>query len=61
MQAGKESKREVKGTLVGKISAQPHTTLFMQFLDRENNDKNNRLPLGKQICCAIVYSSMKFI
>ena len=39
MQAGKESKREVKGTLVGKISVQPHTTLFMQFLDRENNDK----------------------
>ena len=53
MQAGKESKREVKGTLVGKISAQPHTTLFMQFLDRENNDKNNRLPLGKQICCVV--------
>ena len=34
----------------GKISAQPHTTLCIQFLDRENNDKNNRLPLGKQIC-----------
>ena len=30
----------------GKISAQPHTTLCIQFLDRENNDKSNRLPLG---------------
>ena len=28
----------------GKISAQPHTTLSIQFLDRENNDKNNALP-----------------
>ena len=61
MQAGKESKREVKGTLVDKISAQPHTTLFMQFLDRENNDKNNRLPLGKQICCAIVWGCAEIL
>ena len=38
----------------GKISAQPHTTLCIQFLDRENNDKNSRLPLGKHICFAIV-------
>ena len=38
-----------------KISAQPHTTLCIQFLDRENNDKNNRLPLGKQICFTIVW------
>ena len=30
----------------GKISAQSHTALCIQFLDRENNDKNNRLPLG---------------
>ena len=40
---------------VGKISAQPHTTLCIQFLDRENNDENNRLPLGKQICFTIVW------
>ena len=33
----------------GKISAQPHTKLCIQFLNRENNDKNNTLPLGKQI------------
>ena len=33
----------------GKIFAQPHTTLCIQFLDRENNDKNNTLPLGKQM------------
>ena len=38
----------------GKISAQPYTTLCNQFLDRENNDKNNTLPLGKQISFTIV-------
>ena len=32
----------------GKISAQPHTSLCIQFLNRENNDKNNTFPLGKQ-------------
>ena len=37
----------------GKISAQPHSTLCIQFLNRENNDKNT-LPLGKQICFTIV-------
>ena len=26
-----------------------HTKLCIQFLDRENNDKNNTLALGKQI------------
>ena len=39
----------------GKISAQPHTTLCIQFLNRENNDKNNTFPLGKQICFTIVW------
>ena len=39
--------------LCGKFTAQPHTTLYVQFLDRENKDKNNRLPLGKQICFTI--------
>ena len=39
----------------GKISAKPHTTLCIQFLDRENNEKNNTLPLGKQICFTIVW------
>ena len=38
----------------GKISAPPHPTLCIQFLDRENNDKNNTLPLGKQICFTIL-------
>ena len=42
-------------TLNGKISVQPHTTLCIQFLNRENNDKNNAFPLGKQICFAIVW------
>ena len=40
----------------GKIYAQLHTTLCIQFLDRENNDKNNALPLGNQICFTIVWS-----
>ena len=39
----------------GKISAQPHTTLCIHFLDRENNDKNNTLLLGKQICFTIAW------
>ena len=39
----------------GKIPAQPHTTLCIQFLDRENNNKNNTLPLEKQICFTIVW------
>ena len=42
-------------TPVGKISAQPHTTLCLQFLDRENNDKNSSPPLRKQICFTIVW------
>ena len=41
-------------SIEGKISAQPHTTLCIQFLDRENNDKNNTLPSGKQICFTMV-------
>ena len=47
-------KRKNVAGVLGKISAQPHTTLCIQFLDRENNDKNNTLPLGKQICFIIV-------
>ena len=39
-----------RGQKSGKISAQLHTILCIQFLDREKNDKNNRLPQGKQIC-----------
>ena len=39
----------------GKISAQPHPTLCIQFLNRENNDKNNTFPLGKQICFTMVW------
>ena len=41
--------------IVGKISAQPHPTLCIQFLNRENNDKNNTFPLEKQICFTIVW------
>ena len=32
------------------MSAEPHPTLYIQFLNRENNDKNDTFPLGKQIC-----------
>ena len=45
----------------GKIFAQPHTTLCIQFLDRENNDKNNTLPLGKQICFTIVWGCAEIL
>ena len=38
-----------------KISTQPYITLCVQFLDSENNDKNNTLPLGKNICFTIVW------
>ena len=45
----------------GKISAQPHTTLCIQFLDRESNDKNNTLPLGKQICFTRAWGSAEIL
>ena len=45
----------------GKISSQPHTTLCIQFLDRENNDKNNTSPLGKQICFTIVWGCAEIL
>ena len=46
-------KRRLLGLRV-KISAQPHTSLCIQFLDRENNEKKkNTLPFGKQICFTI--------
>ena len=48
-------------SLQGWVSAQPHTTLCIQFLDRENNDKNNTLPLGKQICFTIVWGCAEIL
>ena len=45
----------------GKISAQPHTTLCIQFLDRENNDKSNTLPFRKQICLTIVWGCAEIL
>ena len=47
--------------MFGKISAQSHTTLCIQFLDREDNDKNNRLPLRKQICFTIVWDCAEIL
>ena len=49
------TKKWTRRTRRGKISAQPHTTLSIQFLNRANNDKYNTLPLGKQICLTIVW------
>ena len=45
----------------GKISAQPHTTSCIQFLDREKNDKNNKLPLGKQIGFTTVWGCAEIL
>ena len=46
---------------IGKSPAQPHTTLCIQFLDRENNDKNNTLPLGKHIFLTIVIAFNNYL
>ena len=35
--------------------------LTIQFLDRENNDKNNTIPLGKQICFTIVWGCVEIL
>ena len=50
----KTSGQKKSGGSFGKISTRPHMTLCIQFLDRENNDKSNTLPLEKQICLTIV-------
>ena len=39
----------------GKISAQPHTALCIQFVDRENNDKKKYIAIGKT---DLFYNSM---
>ena len=51
----------MQSTVLGKISAQPHTILYIQFLDRENNNKNNTLPLRKQICFTIVWGCAEIL
>ena len=38
-----------------KISVQPHTTSCIQFLDRENNDKNKYIAIGET---DLFYNSM---
>ena len=50
----KHPDKKKSGGSFGKISTRPHITLCIQFLDRENNDKSNTLPLEKQICLTIV-------
>ena len=42
-------------TLLSKISAQPHTTLCIQFLDRENNAKKKYIATEKT---DLFYNSM---
>ena len=42
--------------ILGKISARPHTTLCIQFLDRGNNDKNQYIVVGKT---DLFYNSMR--
>ena len=46
---------------VVKFLHSPHSTSCIQFLDRENNDKNNSLPLGKQICFTIVWGCAEIL
>ena len=41
--------------MLGKISAQPCTTLCIQFLDRENNDKKQYIAIRKTY---LFYNSM---
>ena len=45
----------------GKMSTQPYLALCIQFLDRKNNDKNNTLPLGKQICFTKVWGCAEIL
>ena len=40
----------------------PHSPiLHYAFMDRENNDKNNTFPLGKQICLTIVWGCAEIL
>ena len=50
----KHPDKKKSGGSFGKISTQPHMTLCIRFLDRENNHKSNTLPLEKKICLTIV-------
>ena len=52
---------DLPATIKVKISAQPNPTLYIQFLNRENNDKNITLPLGKQICFTIVWGCVEIL
>ena len=45
----------------GEIFARPHISLCIQFLDRDNNDKNNTSPLGKQICFTRVWGCAEIL
>ena len=49
------------GVLLGRVNVKKLAIVYStQFLDRENNDKNITLSLGKQICFTIVWDLRKF-
>ena len=60
-QSFRDLRFQKRNAFLGKISVQPHTTLCIQFLNRENNDKNNTLPLGKQISFTIVWGCAEIL
>ena len=45
----------------GKISAKPHTTLCIQFLNRENNDKNSKISIGKTALFTTAWDNPKYL
>ena len=48
--------------VVGKCNGKSSEHIMnIQFLDRENNDKNITLPLGKQICLKIVWGCAEIL
>ena len=53
----KRTRRQWSASATGKVP----NTLWIQFLDRENNEKNNTLPLGKQICLKIVWGCAEIL
>lgn len=50
----KKSVEFSKATNIFMISKLPYISLCIQLLDKRNNSKNNRLPLGPKLCFTIV-------
>lgn len=51
----KKSVEFSKATNIFMISKLPYISLCIQLLDKRNNSKNNRLPLGPKLCFTIVW------